>query len=389
MIDGDDFLDSIEPFSFSEAAAATATTVSFLPDFTEHPKPKKPKRRATTAVKDASDHEQKQKRPPLLVTDEEDGADEQEVTFFQDFVAGGAAGCCSVVVGHPMDTIKVRVQNSSAANSSIMSTIREFGGVSSLFRGMGAPLSAAAAINAIVFSCYGIGSKLYDKYLVDPSYYDHLDLNHDPWQKAMTCGMFAGLVQCAVICPMEHVKCRLQVQHGKGSPDNLYKGPAQATRSIVSKYGVKRLYQGWWSTAWREVPAFGLYFGVYDYSKDRMNNFFAKQAGIDPNATMPASAMPHTHTWVASALAGGLAGSVSWFLAYPIDVIKTKIQTSPLTTPRSQLTMWNVGRSVVAQHGVKHLYRGLGITILRAFPVNGTIFPVYELTLMQLNKYMN
>jgi hypothetical protein len=37
---------------------------------------------------------------------------------------------------------------------------------------------------------------------------------------------------------MEHLKCRLQVQHGKGSPDTFYKGPVHVARSIFSGYGV-------------------------------------------------------------------------------------------------------------------------------------------------------
>lgn len=353
------------------SSVLATSAFAFLPDFTEHPKPK---RRKTAVVPPPLD-EPKQDVVTGGAAEESDG----EVTFLQDFVAGGLAGSASVIVGHPLDTIKVRIQN-SATSSSILSAVREFGGVSSLFRGMGAPLSAAAVINAIVFSTYGVGSKFYDSYIVDPDTYPE-ELNHDPWQKAMTCGSFAGLVQCAVICPMEHVKCRLQVQQGAG-----YKGPLQATRGIVQKYGLGRLYQGWWVTALREVPAFGLYFAIYDYTKDRVNSFLAKQAGVDPNVPSQFS-MQHTHTWAASAIAGGLAGSCTWLVAYPVDVIKTKIQTSPLDMPRSQLSMWRVGSAIVAQHGVKHLFRGLGITLIRAFPVNGTIFPVYELTLLQLNKY--
>jgi len=343
---------------------------TFLPDFVEHPKPK---RKKPVAV------QEKKPQEAMLVSE---GGEESEVTFVQDFLAGGLAGSASVIVGHPLDTIKVRVQN-SATSSSMLSTIKEFGGISSLFRGMGAPLSVAAAINALVFSTYGIGSKFYDTYIVDPATYVE-DLPHDPWQKAMACGSFAGLVQCTILCPMEHVKCRLQIQHGRGSPDNLYKGPVQATRGIVRNHGIQRLYQGWWTTALREVPSFGLYFAVYDHMKDRVNTILARQAGIDES--IPAT-MEHTHTWVASALAGGIAGSCTWAIAYPVDVVKTKVQTAPLDTPRSQLGMWKVGSSIVAKHGWRRLFRGLSITLIRAFPVNGTIFPVYELTLMQLKKF--
>ena len=66
-----------------------SSVMSFLPDFTEHPKPK---RRCTVHPVELD------QSPP------EDETEEDDVTFFHDFVAGGVAGCASVVVGHPFDT---------------------------------------------------------------------------------------------------------------------------------------------------------------------------------------------------------------------------------------------------------------------------------------------
>ena len=93
------------------------------------------------------------------------------------------------------------------------------------------------------------------------------------------------------------------------------------------------------------------------------------------------------HVWAASALAGGCSGALTWALIYPIDVIKTRIQTSSLDTPLQQRRMLHVGKHIVDTHGWKYLCRGLGVTLLRAFPVNGIIFPVYEFSLMQLTRY--
>ena len=248
---------------------------------------------------------------------------------------------------------------------------------------MAAPLSAAAAINAIVFSSYGASSRFYDSYIGNPDAYE--DLPHDPWYKSATCGSFAGLMQCFVICPMEHIKCRLQVQTGKkGWPSRRYKGPMEAARSIAREHGAARLFQGWWTTCWREVPAFGLYFAAYDYIKDAANTFLSHQMGVQGEDPV---GMQHTHTWVASAFAGGCAGSITWGMVYPIDVIKTRIQTAPLATPMSELGMLNVGRQIVAQHGWRYLWRGLGITLVRAFPVNGTIFPVYEFAIHKMTEW--
>jgi solute carrier family 25 carnitine/acylcarnitine transporter 20/29 len=334
---------------------------AFLPDFTEHPKPRK--------------------RKPVDAPVSEGGPDkddEGELTFFNDFIAGGCAGSASVIVGHPFDTIKVRIQTSKAS-SGILASISEFGGPSSLFRGMMAPLASAAVINSIVFSMYGVGSSLFDQYIVDPDTWPETDATHDPWEKAWACGSFAGLIQCSVICPMEHIKCRLQTQQVKG-PGEYYKGPLQAVKGITQEHGIRRLYQGWWTTVWREVPAFGLYFVTYDYMKDQVNKFLQNQSADPTQISIP----EHSQPWIASAISGGCAGCITWMIVYPVDVIKTHVQTAALDTPLHKLSMWHVGKKLAAEHGWRYLFRGLGITIIRAFPVNGTIFPVYEFALMQI-----
>jgi solute carrier family 25 carnitine/acylcarnitine transporter 20/29 len=317
------------------------------------------------------------------------GDSENEITAFHDLVAGGVAGSASVIVGHPFDTLKVRMQTSSAASSaSLLAMASTFGGFSSLFRGMAAPLSAAAVVNSIIFASYGASSRLWDSYVIESNIINNLAPSpHDSWQKATVCGGFAGFAQCIVICPMEHIKCRLQIQHGKGANDYLYKGPLHAFREISRTHGIQGVYRGWWTTSLREVPAFAMYFATYDYVKDRVNSFLAAQAGID-HSLQPTSAFPqHTHTWIASAFAGGVSGSLTWGIIYPVDVIKTRIQTAPFNTPPSELRFLAVGKAIVAKQGWKSLWRGLNVTLLRAFPVNGIIFPVYEFTLMHINNF--
>jgi hypothetical protein len=272
------------------------------------------------------------------------------------------------------------MQTSTGAPKSIYTMATQYGGVGSLFRGLAAPLSAACVVNAIIFSSYGWSSRIFDEHIETPAIINPI---HDSTIKAFSCGSFAGLIQALVICPMEHIKCRLQVQHGKGSPDNVFKGPVQAARSIFASHGISGLYRGWWATATREIPAFGVYFAFYDFAKDKINTFLAKKAGIEIDAKEMGD-FRHTHTWVASALAGGLTGALTWGMIYPIDIIKTRIQTTPMDTPVQDRRIMSVGMEIVQKQGWRHLFRGLNITCIRAFPVNGIIFPVYEYTLMQV-----
>lgn len=201
--------------------------------------------------------------------------------------------------------------------------------------------------------------------------------------KAFACGAAAGTVQAFIICPMEHIKCRLQVQQSSaggnkaGTQQPLYKGPVHACTSIVKKYGVfSGLYRGMGVTLWRETPAFGMYFATYDAIKERVERGLAERDAAHP---IPS----HFHTWAASALAGGISGAWTWAIIYPFDVIKSQIQTGPLER-HLQRGMWTVAQDIVREHGWRHMFRGLGVTLVRAFPVNAIIFPVYELCLVQL-----
>lgn len=258
-----------------------------------------------------------------------------------------------------------------------MSLATSYGGVSSLFRGMAAPLSSACVVNAIIFSSYGWSSRMFDQYVEPPT----TNTFHDSTIKAFSCGSFAGLVQGVVVCPMEHLKCRLQVQHGRGALGALYKGPVQAARSIVASHGMTGLYRGWGATVWREVPAFGAYFAFYDFAKDGLNSLFAKRAGLSEEEHAEQN---HAHKWAASALAGGTTGALTWIMIYPFDIIKTKIQTAPMDTPIEKRRILAIGQDIVRREGVSALFRGLNVTVIRAFPVNAIVFPVYEYCLMKI-----
>lgn len=318
-------------------------------------------------------------------------SDDPPLTIFEDLVAGGIAGSLSVVVGHPFDTYKVRLQTSS-----VNPNFAAYGGVSSLFRGMTAPLSTAAIVNAVCFATFAESSRLWDKCIPPNSlssvqHDSNMDpvtpIIHVPWFKALICGGFTGAVLALVTCPMEHIKCRLQVQHGRGSADYIYRGSTDAIQSILKTYGLRGLYRGLLCTVCREIPAIGTFFSSYDLVKDYTDKKFLEwnMRGDTSMSSQHGSKLQATNL-VASTLAGGIAGALSWVVVYPVDVIKSKIQTAPLDAPSSSLRMWTISQNMVAQHGWRSLFRGLGVTIIRAFPVNGTIFTVYELSLSYLRS---
>eukprot|EP01025_Chloroclados_australasicus_P018447 TRINITY_DN19691_c0_g1_i1.p2 TRINITY_DN19691_c0_g1~~TRINITY_DN19691_c0_g1_i1.p2 ORF type:complete len:280 (-),score=11.39 TRINITY_DN19691_c0_g1_i1:143-982(-) len=263
----------------------------------------------------------------------------------KDFVAGGIAGGLGVLVGQPLDTIRVRIQQANVCNygSSVIGcyiqTVRKEG-FFGLYRGITYPLATIAFQNAIVFQSRGFGARfLYDD-------------NYSNVAVESLAGMFAGVMQVGVMCPIEVLKIRLQVQKElPGSRD--YLGAVPMFFHILKNQGVKGFYNGFTITAIRDVPSFGVYFAVYEALKSRINatNLF--------NLLM----------------AGGIAGVISWAVIYPFDVVKSRMQSGMYS---QQLTWQQCMVDCYKKEGMKALVRGIGACSVRAFCVNAVIFVAYE-----------
>ena len=72
-------------------------------------------------------------------------------------------------------------------------------------------------------------------------------------------------------------------------------------------------------------------------------------------------------------LSGSLAGTISWFITYPVDTIKTRLQNNSCKTIKEAIKKGN-------------LFTGLNLCLIRAFIVNGVNFSVYEFVMKELNK---
>ena len=84
-------------------------------------------------------------------------------------------------------------------------------------------------------------------------------------------------------------------------------------------------------------------------------------------------------------LAGGLAGSLSWLVNIPIDVIKTRIQTDNLSNPR-YCGILDCAIKSFQSDGIKVFWRGALVICIRAFPTNAVTFAVYSSSLRALNN---
>lgn len=265
-----------------------------------------------------------------------------------DFVAGCLGGCAGVLVGHPFDTVKVRLQTQDFRNPQYRGTMDCFAkivkreSVSGLYKGMSSPMAGVAAVNAIVFGVYGN----FQRNLTNP----------EALSSHFLAGAAAGFVQSFVCSPMELVKTRLQVQR-----NNAYTGPLNCLIQVFKVEGIRGMFRGLGTTICREIPGFGTYFYAYEL-----------MTRISSENGEPGPPISTFHML----LAGGLSGTLSWVITYPIDVVKSRLQADGCGGVYKYTGFMDCLKKSITSEGYGVLTRGLTSTILRAFPTNAATFTV-------------
>ena len=118
-----------------------------------------------------------------------------------------SGGAISIVVGQPMDTVKVKLQTYPSMYTGAIQCFKKTyrnEGVPGLFQGTVPAIAAAVGEMSVLFMCYGQCQKL----VCRVSGTERIS-ELTPIQNA-TSGFVAAFFSSFVLCPTELVKCRLQ-----------------------------------------------------------------------------------------------------------------------------------------------------------------------------------
>lgn len=72
-------------------------------------------------------------------------------------------------------------------------------------------------------------------------------------------------------------------------------------------------------------------------------------------------------------------------LCAPPDIIKSKIQVDSYASPKYRGIL-DCGRQIIADQGIKGIYRGFAPALARSFPANAVCFAVYEAVKASINS---
>ncbi|KAJ3405268.1 hypothetical protein HDV05_006684 [Chytridiales sp. JEL 0842] len=321
-------------------------------------------------------------------------------------IAATSASIIGVCFGYPFDLIKTRLQTLPYPSSvACVKEIMRNEGFRGFFTGMAPILVTVSFLRSVSFGVYNSTKGEVDGWL----------RRRDMGETAKLCvssfmgGVLAGSVVTGLNAPLEFIKIQRQLEaarafQGPGTsssgsatmstnsttsataaihpktPHSSPKSPLlkkqpiststkppsptsttlQWTFRILRSHGPRGLYLGSSYHLLRDAAGTGLYFLQYETMKRLLTPPDAKSS-------------PWTHMF-----SGGMAGTCSWIVLYPLDLIKSVMQREALQPLPKYKSGWEFTVHRWRKRGLGGFYRGIGAQLVRSFPVHALNFLVYE-----------
>jgi hypothetical protein len=268
-----------------------------------------------------------------------------------ELVAGCVAGVAGKIVEQPFDTVKVKLQCQEVSRAlKPMGTFQcahdiiRFEGLRGFYKGLSAPMIGSVMENVTLFASYHQIQKIISGGDDKPLSIGQLALS----------GGLAGMLVSAVLTPVELIKTKIQIH------SQTYKGPLDCILKTIKTTGISGLYKGHSATFARECFGGAAWFGVYEWACRKMS-----PDGISKDQLTLPSLM----------FAGALSGIAYNTILFPADVVKSQIQADHSGDRKYLRRLKNLYHA----EGIKGLYRGYGITLVRAVPANAVILASFEM----------
>lgn len=186
-------------------------------------------------------------------------------------------------------------------------------------------------------------------------------------------GFFSAIPMTAITAPFERVKVILQVQDQRLKPGEKprYSGGTDVVRQLYREGGVRSVFRGSAATLARDGPGSAAYFAAYEYMKRRLTP-------VDPITGRPSGDL----SLLAVTAAGATAGVAMWIPVFPVDTVKSRLQTAE----GGNVTLGGVIREVYGRGGLRAFFPGFGPALARAVPANAATFLGVELAHQAMNR---
>ncbi|TGO22573.1 hypothetical protein BPAE_0162g00090 [Botrytis paeoniae] len=317
-------------------------------------------------------------------------------------LAGGLAGSAAKTVVAPLDRVKILFQASNPQFAkytgswfgyiTAMRDIHSDEGLRGLFRGHSATILRIFPYAAIKFLAYEqIRAAIIPKHEYETPF------------RRLISGSLAGVTSVFFTYPLEVMRVRLAFETkgrsaGLGEicrriyhevppqpklstttgAGGLVAGAENAVQSIVPKSGLANFYRGFSATILGMLPYAGMSFLTHDTAGDLLRHKSIKQYTTLSKPAHYAENKPAPLRSWAELFSGGVAGLVSQTSAYPLEVIRRRMQVGGTVGDGRRLHIGETARMIVRERGWRGFFVGLTIGYVKVVPMVAVSFYVYE-----------
>ncbi|KAI1412638.1 mitochondrial thiamine pyrophosphate carrier 1 [Hypoxylon sp. FL1857] len=303
---------------------------------------------------------------------------QDEGSRLQVVAAGATAGLISRFVVAPLDVVKIRLQLQSHSLSDPLSQVDLRGspiykgtvgtfkhiianeGITALWKGNVPAELLYVAYASIQFTTYRSTTLLLQRVFGEGR-----DKGLPQSAESFISGAAAGATATAATYPLDLLRTRFAAQGN----DRVYASLRRAISDIRRDEGVRGFFRGLSPALAQIVPFMGMFFAVYE------------------GARLPLGEMELP--WgTGDATAGVMASVIAKTGVFPLDLVRKRIQVQGPT--RSRYVHKNIPeyrgtvstlRAVLKREGLRGLYRGLTVSLIKAAPASAVTMWTYERTL--------
>ncbi|KAF9141198.1 hypothetical protein BG015_001362 [Linnemannia schmuckeri] len=319
---------------------------------------------------------------------------------FSNLLASSTAALASRLCTHPLDTVKTRIQVSNAPQQGLIPTFVELVRARALYRGLPIALTLSVPGLSVYLTAYDLAKDQLSRQFGS--------FGTDTVQNHMISGMIAEVCSGLFWTPMEILKSKQQVENmssgiysstvaggvggaGKSAPSSVVSNVSSSispsftssTTSTIPKYtstmslarqiyqheGLLGFYRGYFITLGVFVPYSMIYFAAYEQLKDMAwRNLHSskqdKQRRLAGQGTQEEHVLPFFEIMGCAAVACGIAAGISNI----VDVVKTRWQTSILSTTEETSSTRRIATQLFRQGGFASFTRGMGARIMWMVP---------------------
>ncbi|KAJ5444193.1 ADP-ATP carrier protein [Penicillium daleae] len=285
--------------------------------------------------------------------------------FVVDFLMGGVSAAVSKTAAAPIERVKLLIQNQDEMLKQGRLD-RKYNGIVDCFKRTSAQEGVVSlwrgnTANVIrYFPTQALNFAFRDTYKSMFAYKKERD-GYAKWMMGnLASGGAAGATSLLFVYSLDYARTRLanDAKSAKGGGDRQFNGLVDVYRKTLASDGIAGLYRGFGPSVLGIVVYRGLYFGMYD--------------SIKPVLLVG----PLEGSFLASFLLGWTVTTAAGVASYPLDTVRRRMMMTSGEAVKYKSSL-DAARQIVAQEGVKSLFKGAGANILRGVAGAG-VLSIYD-----------